>query len=117
MRFASPLGTASAAERVERALEERQHRRDAARADHAIPERLELLPAARVEQVAHPRAGRLLAARAAHDRGPAVELAVGVPVAVYELARGHAPRPVDDVPRVVEIPVRLDDPALRLHPR
>ena len=51
--------------------------------------------------------------RAAHDRAPGVEVAIGALIAV-EQGRGlHPPRPVHDVPRVVVIPVVVGDAPLR----
>jgi PrpF protein len=51
------------------------------------------------------------------DRRPAIEFRIGPVVAILEHVRLQLRGPVDDVPRIVAIPVSRRDPAFVLHPR
>ena len=96
-------------------LEDRRHLPQLSHADDDVPRALELLPAGRVGKVLGLMLPRFVGARRASDRRPAVELAVGPVISGLEGLRRQACRPVDDVARVVEVPVPRRDPALRFH--
>ena len=108
---------AAAAEAVEDRLQQRQEAVHLAAADHAVPHRLELLPAGGVGEVAHVLARVAVDEGRARDVAPAVELAVGAPVAGLELGGRHARRREHRVARVVEVPVAARDAALGREPR
>src|SRR5215217_467559 len=61
--------------------------------------------------------GRLMRARGLEDVSPAVKFAVGPVISRLQRGRGNAVRPVDDVARVVEIPVVRHEAPLRGHLR
>src|SRR5262245_9502489 len=102
-------------EAVEHPLEKRQRLEHVPRADQPVPERLELLPARGVGEVTRAADPLALARSAAPDRAPAIEVAIGRPVAGLELFGAHASRAVDDVARVVAVPLAVQDAPLALH--
>ena len=81
-----------------------------------VPQGLHLLPAGRVGEVAQAVAGRLFGPGRAHDRRPAVELAVGAAVARLELRGRHARGAKDRVSRIVQIPLVVQHAALGAQP-
>src|ERR1700682_2059529 len=104
-------------EPFENLLEQRQRVEDAAGADRGIPKRLELLPTGGIGDVPEPIPGRGLGGSSLPDGAPAIELSVGSPVAALQLNRLQACRAKDDVARVVEVPVAVEQASLCLHPR
>jgi disulfide oxidoreductase YuzD len=97
-------------------LEERQGPAHAAGADEEVPDGLALLPPDGVGGVAQ-RAEKVgLRGRAPQDRAPAVEVAIGAPVALFELPRAHVGGAEDGVASVIEVPVAVQEAPLRLHP-
>ena len=97
-------------------LEERQGPAHAAGADEEVPDGLALLPPDGVGGVAQ-RAEKVgLRGRAPQDRAPAVEVAIGAPVALFELPRAHLGGAEDGVASVIEVPVAVQEAPLRLHP-
>src|SRR5216110_1520746 len=92
------------------ALEDRQEPAHAARLDHEVPERLELLPTTGIGYVSQPSGRRVLRPRTAEDGPPPVEIPIGAPVARFERLGGHAPGAKNDVTGVVEVPVPVQEP-------
>ena len=106
-----------AADLRQHAFEQRRHPPELPHPDDQIPGALEFLPADRVGEVLGLMLPRLVRARGAGDRRPAIELAVGPVVARFEGGRRQTRRPIDDVAGVVQIPVPGRDASLLLHLR
>src|SRR3989442_8767645 len=80
-----------------------------------VPERLELLPAARVGDVAYAAPPIVLGGRAAEDGTPSVEVPIRPPVTVLQLAGQQPGRFEDHMPRVVQVPITVQQSVLGFH--
>jgi hypothetical protein len=86
-----------------------KHSGHLAEADDQVPERLEFLPSRRVPHVAQAAGPGVLRKRSAENGAPAIEVLIGLPVSVLEFLRRQTLRLKDGVPRVVQVPVVVQD--------
>src|SRR5690606_19407160 len=84
--------------------------------DHPVPQWLKLLPPSGIGQMAQFAPCSRFGRRALPDRSPTVKVSIGAPVAAFKRLRREQRGTVDDMARVVAVPIVVGEASFGLHP-